>query len=148
MLLSSSEFSITCTIGSMQRAGFQKAYPDGIPIRRVLAALFLAGAVLLCQGLFGVLHHFSDITVPMVGHVSSLKAAPTGDHSGGHSEASDCASAILVAFMGAGILLLLRKGIKNSTKVAASLLAGRYFPQNVRHPLSRGSPAHLQVFRL
>jgi hypothetical protein len=147
MLMSSSQLSIACTIGSMQRLGLNTANPAGIPMRRVLAALFLAGTVLLCQGLFGVLHQFSDVSTPMVGHFSALEAAHSGDHSGGHSGAWNCVAAILVVFLGAGILLL-RKGIRSSIKVAGSLLADRYFPLNACHPLSRGSPALLQVFRL
>jgi hypothetical protein len=138
-----------CTMSSMQRISLHRAALAWMPRRRELAALFLAGTVLLCQGLFCTLHHFSDVELPVAPHYSSVeKGDDGGNHSGGLLEMLECGAAVLVVFAGA-VILLLHKGARTWSRFAVSLLSDKYFPLSIFH-LPRGPTAasRLQVFRL
>src|SRR5215208_1031200 len=116
----------------MHRVGLKRANPYEMPTRRVLAALILVGTVLFCQGLFSVLHQFSDVDIPVVGHYSAIEIGSSGDHPGGHQGAWHCAAAILVVFLGASVLLL-HKGTRIWSGFADTLLSNKDFPLSVFH---------------
>ncbi len=148
VITGASRLKMACTMGLMKGNGLKRASPDGMPMRRVIAALFLASTVLLCHGLFGTLHQFSGVEIPVVQHSAFVEKGHGGEHSGGHLGAWECAAAILVAFLVA-TLRMLHNGIRTWKRFATSLGLERYFPVATFH-LPRGPTAasQLQVFRL
>jgi len=135
-------------MSSMQSISLHRANLAWVPRRRELATLFLAGTVLLCQGLVCALHHFSEVDLPVAPHSSAIEKGDGGGHSGEHFEMLECAAAILVVFLGA-VILLLHKGARVWSRFGASLLSDKYFPLSIFH-LPRGPTAASlhQVFRL
>jgi hypothetical protein len=132
----------------MQSISLHRANPAWLPGRREFVALFLAGTVLLCQGLFCTLHHVSDVDLPVAPHSSAVEKGDSGEQSGGLFEMLECGAAIVVVLVGA-VILLLHKGARVWRRFAVSLLSDKYFPLSAFH-LPRGPTAasRLQVYRL
>jgi hypothetical protein len=136
-------------MNSMQSISLHRADLARVPTRRKLAALFLVGTVLLCQGLFCALHQVSGIEIPVVEYSSSaIEPGHSGEHSGGHFGMLECTAAILVVFL-AAVMRLFHKGVRIGSRFAASLLSNKYWPLSIFH-LPRGPTvaSQLQVFRL
>jgi hypothetical protein len=128
----------------------KRSHSDPIrsPSSRLLVLLFV-GAFLLCHGVFGALHLFSDPPVSYVNHAEAIPM-PTLTGEVAQEQSMDdkmgenyFAVLLLVAFL--GLLLLGTRLWGTATVFRAS---GRRFSPFVVH-LPRGSPAPLlQVFRL
>lgn len=132
----------------MQSISLHRANLARLPRRREFAVLFVAAAVLLCQGLVCALHHVSDVDLPVAPHSFAIEKGDGGEHPGGLLEMLQCGVAILEVFLGAVILFLL-KGARRQSKFAASLRPVKYFPLSAFH-LPRGPTvaSRLQAFRL
>jgi hypothetical protein len=131
---------------------------------RVLLALLLAGALLLCHGLYGASHqvlatlhaeHASHAHMPHadthgagVGEQSQVESHV--DHQGGDGEGQlghvAYAAALLVISLGAVLWLL--SGGSTWTRGVLFSLPMRVVPQGYLLPSRRPSPTLLQVFRL
>ena len=119
------------------------------PVGRVLVALALAGALLMCHGLLGASHVLvHGGAVSHAGGHAAWETAPHGAQSPlGPAEGPDY-FAVLIALAGAALLLA-------ASRRASRAPAGPGFPKVLRLrrfaflPLPRGpSPPLVQVFRL
>ena len=127
---------------------------------RVLLALLLTGALLLCHGLYGASHqvfyalhaeHSSHVRTPHTDtHGAGVGGQPPVEHQSGDGEGHlghvAYAAALLVISLGA-VLWLLSRGrawTRGGLPTFSKLLA----PLVVLQPPPRPSPALLQVFRL
>ena len=128
---------------------------------RVLLALILAGALLLCHGLYGASHqvfaasHAEHAPLLQSPHADAHGAGvedlllPVGQQDGdgeGHLGHVAYAAALLVMSLGAVLWLL--SGGRAWTRSILSLLPKRVVSSRFLRPPPRSSPALLQVFRL
>ena len=127
---------------------------------RVLVALLLAGALLLCHGLYGASHqvvaalhaeHSSyDHTSHADAHEMGIGEQTPVEHQGGdggvHLGHIAYAAALLVISLGAVLWLL--SGGRTWIRVSLSLLPTRVVLPDLLRPPPRTSPTLLQVFRL
>jgi hypothetical protein len=127
---------------------------------RVLLALLLAGALLLCHGLYGASHQvFAALHAEHSSHAhtphTDTHGAGVGEHSSvehkggdgeGHLGHVAYAAALLMISLGAVLWLL--SGGRTWTGGVLSTLPKRVVPLGVLRPPPRLSPALLQVFRL
>src|SRR5215216_5264713 len=122
----------------------------GWPRGRLLA-LLLVGALLLCHGVFGVLHRCSDPSMPMHQdheHLSFMeKGTSTHEHTPCHAAGAEYFAVLFAAFLGL-VLGLLLTGTRLWASLAAPLTAGRRFAPLVFHPPRGPTLPVLQVFRL
>jgi hypothetical protein len=127
--------------------------------RRALLALILAGALLLCHGLYGASHqvfaasHAEHAPLLHSPHADAHGAGdlllPDGQQDGdgeGHLGHVAYAAALLVMFLGAVLWLL--SGGRAWTRSILSLHPKRVVSSRFLRPPPRSSPALLQVFRL
>jgi hypothetical protein len=126
---------------------------------RGLLALLLAGALLLCHGLYGASHqvfatlhseHSSHVHTPHPDtHGAGIGEQPVEHQSGdeeGHLGHVAYAAALLVISLGAVLWLL--SGGRTWTRGVLSSLPKRAFPRGYLRLSRRPSPTLLQVFRL
>ncbi len=128
---------------------------------RVLLALLLAGALLMCHGLYGVSHqvyatlHAEHYSHAHTAHTDTHGATTVGEqppvkHQGGDEEGHlghvAYAAALLVVSLGV-VLWLLGAG-RTWTRSGQSSLLKWAVPPRFLSPPPRPSPALLQVFRL
>jgi hypothetical protein len=127
---------------------------------RVLLAVFLAGALLLCHGLYGASHqifaalhgehdshgHTSHTGTHGAGVEDHTPVDRQDGHGGGHLGHVAYAAVLLVISLGA--LLWLLSGGRAWTRSRLSLHPKRLAPPRFLCPSPRSSPALLQVFRL
>ena len=114
-------------------------------------ALLLVGAILLCHGVFGILHLCSTSTAPM--HQTHEHPSFTDGTAAGHDHplchtGTEYFAVLFTAFLGL-VLGLLLKGARLRDWVASFRPSKFYLPPLVSHP-PRG-PTNLpvlQVFRL
>jgi hypothetical protein len=122
------------------------------PKDKQLAALLLVGTLLLCHGVFGVLHLCSSPTAPTHQsheHPSFADETMVGhEHPVCHLTGGDYFTVLFTAFLGL-VLGLLLKGARLWDRVTSLKLPEPYLPPSVSHP-PRGPTALpvLQVFRL
>ena len=128
--------------------------------RRVLLALILTAALLLCHGLYGAAHqvfaalhaeqsshaHTSDPDAHEMGAGEQTPVKHQGGDGGGHLGHVAYAAALLVISLGAVLWLL--SGGRTWTRGVLSLLPKRVVPPRFLSPPPTPSPALLQVFRL
>jgi hypothetical protein len=132
---------------------------EGQP-RRILLALILTAALLLCHGLYGAAHqvfaalhaeHASHAHVPHTDTHGAEEGEQTpveqqGGDGEGHLGHIAYAAALLAISLGA-VLWLLSSG-RTWTRVSLSLLPTRVVLPYLLRPPPRTSPTLLQVFRL
>ena len=127
--------------------------------RKVALALVLAGALLLCHGVFGAAHQLHHTLGPASLHVA---AHPSHDSHGAHDAnagerpdgggkgypASSAYVAALAAILLGAVVAALLGGTRFWVRTGATL-APRLRPSFPKLALARGSPAPVsQVFRL
>ena len=123
----------------------------GGPRGRALALLLVA-TLLLCHGVFGVLHLCSTPTASThQTHEHPSFSGETGvghEHPSCHLTGAEYVAVLLTALLGL-ILGLLLKGARTWSRISAPRPFEPYLPPLVSHPL-RGptKPPVLQVFRL
>jgi len=127
---------------------------------RVLLALLLAGALLLCHGLYGASHQvFATLHAEHASHAHMPHADTHGagvgeqspvQHQGGHGEGHlghvAYAAALLVISLGA--ILWLLSGGRTCARGVLFSLSTRVVPPGYLLPPPRPGPTLLQVFRL
>ena len=127
---------------------------------RVLLALLLAGALLLCHGLYGASHQvFATLHAEYSSHAHTphtdthgvrVGEQPPMEHQNGDGERHlghvAYAAALLVISLGAVLWLL--SGGRTWTRGVLFSLPMRVVPQGYLLPSRRPSPTLLQVFRL
>ncbi len=119
--------------------------------RSALLALLLAGALLLCHGVYGAMHLCPSLQAPAhQGH--EHPAMETGmtthdEHPACHLTGTEYFAVLLTAFLGL-LLGLLLKGARSWVSVAAPLAVGRRSPPVILHPPRGPTLPALQVFRL
>ena len=117
-----------------------------------LLALLLVGTLLLCHGVFGVLHLCSSPSEPVHQaheHASPVhKAIETHEHSSCHLTGAEYFAILFTAFLGLIVGLLL-KGARLWDRATSLRPSKPYLPLFVSHP-PRGptKPPVLQVFQL
>ena len=123
-------------------------------------ALLLAGALLLCHGLYGASHqvvaalhaehssyaHTSHADAHEMGVGEQTPVEHQGGDGGVHLGHIAYAAALLVISLGAVLWLL--SGGRTWTRVSLSLLPTRVVLPDLLRPPPRTSPTLLQVFRL
>jgi hypothetical protein len=129
--------------------------------RRVLLALILTAALLLCHGLYGAAHqvfaalhteHASHVHIPHAdthetGEGEQPPVEQQGGDGGGHLGHVAYAAALLVISLGAVLWLLSGSRTWWTRGILFSLLK-RVCPLGYLLPSRRSSPTLLQVFRL
>jgi hypothetical protein len=144
----------------MRRVGHIGSVLEGRS-RSALLALVLAGALLLCHGLYGASHQvFAALHDEHVSHSHSPHTDTHGVGVGKHNTPVDWqdgdgeghlghiayAAALLVVSLGAVLWLL--GGGRAWTRSSLSLLPKRVFSPRFLYPPPRPRPVLLQVFRL
>jgi hypothetical protein len=126
---------------------------------RVLLALLLAGALLLCHGLYGASHqvfatlhaeHSSHVHTPDTDtHGAGIGEQPV-EHQGGDGEGhlGHVAYAAVLLVISLGAVLWLLSGGRTWTRGVLFSLSKRVVPPGYLRPSRRPSPTLLQVFRL
>jgi hypothetical protein len=122
-----------------------------LPSAKLLSVL-LAGALLLCHGVFGVVHLTCDPPqcVAATGHAPEHRAAPATagahEHPAGHGTSTEY-FAVLASLLGL-LLGLLPTGVASRVGVGARRPPVVRLASDVFSPAQGPSPPSLQVFRL
>ncbi len=123
--------------------------------RSTFLTLLLVGTLLLCHGIFGVLHLCSASPIPVHHEHEQLVSTGTGDtgmlaheHATCHLTGAEYFAVLFATFIGLLILGLLLKGARLWHVVSPSFVSDRYLRSSVLH-LPRGPTLPLlQVLRL